>query len=246
MTVKFHLLTIFPRFFDSYLTHSLVAKGLEKNLFSVKIHDLRDYTHDVHRSVDDLPYGGGSGMVFRPEPLTEAIEKLRGDFKKGRVIYLSCQGPLFRQEKARQLAKDYEEILFVCGRYEGIDQRVIDSVIDEEISIGDYVLAGGEIPALVVMDALIRLIPGVVGKPDSLTEESFEAGLLEYPHYTRPELFRGREVPRILRSGHHREIRLWRLQEAIKKTLKNRPDLLEKQEFPLEIRSLIDKIKSES
>lgn len=244
MVKQFHLLTIFPGFFDSYLANSLVAKGLEKNLFSVKVHNLRDYAHDPHRTVDDLPYGGGSGMIFRPEPLMEAIETIRGDFKKGRVIYLSCQGQLFCQKKARQLAEDYEEILLICGRYEGIDQRVIDSMVDEEISVGDYVLAGGEVPALVVMDALIRLIPGVVGKPESLTEESFEEGLLEYPHYTRPEVFRGLEVPSILRSGHHREIRLWRLQEAIKKTLRNRPDLIEKQEFPLEIRGLIDKIKS--
>jgi len=239
MLKRFDILTIFPAFFDSYLSQSLVGKALEKKLFEAKTHNLRDWAKDKHRMVDDLPYGGGEGMVFSPEPLTEAIAAIRAPYRKGRAIYLSCQGSLFNQKRARRLFQDYEEILLICGRYEGIDQRAIDSAVDEEISIGDYVLSGGEAAAVVVMDALIRLIPGVVGKPGSLTDESFETGLLEYPHYTRPELFKGMKVPDVLLSGNHAQIRKWRIEEAVKKTLKNRPDLIEKEEFSIEIEKVI-------
>ncbi|MFO1518449.1 MAG: tRNA (guanosine(37)-N1)-methyltransferase TrmD [bacterium] len=245
MLKKFDLLTIFPKFFDSYLSQSLVGKALEKKLFEVAVHNLREWTRDKHRAVDDVPYGGGEGMVFRPEPLTEAILSLKSRYQKGRVIYLSCQGRLFDQEYAKKLYQDWDELLLVCGRYEGIDQRVIDTVIDEEVSIGDYVLAGGEVPAMVVMDALIRLIPGVLGKSASLEEESFEWGLLEYPHYTRPEVFQDRAVPSVLLSGNHAQIREWRLEQAIRKTLKVRPDLVEKKDLSEEILRLIRLIQSE-
>lgn len=225
---RFDLLTLFPQFFDSYLSHSLVGKALEKKLFEVGVYHLRDWAKDRHRSVDDVPYGGGDGMVFRPEPLIEAIEEIRMPAPRARVIYLSCRGKLFNQKIAYEMNEKYDQILFVCGRYEGIDERVIESVVDEEISIGDYVLAGGEVAAMAVMDAVIRLIPGVMGKAGSLKEESFEGGLLEYPHYTRPEVYRGMRVPPVLLSGNHEEIRKWRLEQSIKKTLQVRPDLMEK------------------
>jgi tRNA (guanine37-N1)-methyltransferase len=241
MLKRFDILTIFPHFFDSYLSQSLVAKGLEKKLFEVEVHNLRDWAHDPHRSVDDLPYGGGPGMVFRPEPLTEAIGQIRSKNSKGRVIYLSCQGTLFNQKYAKRLMNEFDEILLVCGRYEGIDQRVVETVIDEEVSVGDYVLAGGEVASLVVLDTLIRLIPDVVGRSDSLQEESFEWGLLEYPHYTRPEVFKERAVPSVLLSGNHAEIRKWRLEQALQKTLSKRRDLLEKNDLSEEIIKMIAK-----
>lgn len=243
MISRFDVLTIFPHFFDSYLSESLVEKALARGLFQAQVHDLRKWSHDKHKAVDDLPYGGGPGMIFRPEPLTEAIQEIKQNHKKSKVIYLSCQGTLFNQKKAKSLAHDCEEILLVCGRYEGIDYRVIESLVDEEISVGDYVLAGGEVPALVVMDAIIRLIPGVIGKPESLDEESIEWGLLEYPHYTRPETFQGKSVPPVLLSGNHAEIKRWRLKKALEMTLQRRPELLESNDFPEEIRKEIEAIK---
>jgi len=239
MVKVFDLLTIFPKIFDSYLSQSLVYKAIQKKLIECRVHDLRKWATDKHHTVDDIPYGGGAGMVFKPEPLFEAIQEIRSSHKNGKVIYLSCQGSLLNQKKVKELSSNSEEILFVCGRYEGIDQRVIDEVIDEEISIGDYVLSGGEVPALVVMDSLIRLIPGVIGKAVSLEEESFETGLLEYPHYTRPELFRDRPVPAVLLSGNHSEIRRWRLEKAVEKTVQKRADLLEKYQYPEEIQKMI-------
>ncbi len=244
MIHSFDILTIFPRFFDSYLSESLVEKALARKIFEVRVHDLRHWAHDKHKTVDDLAYGGGPGMVFRAEPLFEGIEEIKKNHRKGRVIYLSCQGALFNQQKAKSLLHDYEEILLVCGRYEGIDHRVIESCVDEEISIGDYILAGGEVPALVLMDSLIRLIPGVVGKAQSLEEESIEWGLLEYPHYTRPENFKGREVPAVLLSGNHAQIRRWRLQKALETTLQRRPDLLKAADFSSDLRKEIEKLKS--
>ncbi len=243
MLHRFDILSIFPHFFDSYLSESLVEKALARKIFEVKVHDLRTWAHDKHKRVDDLPFGGGPGMVFRPEPLTESIREIRQNYKKGKVIYLSCRGSLFNQQKAKSLLEECEEILLVCGRYEGIDQRVIESEIEEEISVGDFILAGGEVPALVVMDALIRLIPGVIGKAASLEEESIEWGLLEYPHYTRPESFQGKEVPKVLLSGNHAEIRRWRLEKALELTLQRRPELLEKADFPKEIRAEIEKMR---
>ncbi len=226
MSKAFHLLTIFPDFFHSYLSQSLVGKALQKKLFEVEVHNLRKWSVGPHRKVDEEPYGGGEGMIFRPEPLTDSIEEIRKPFSKGRVIYLSCQGRRFDQAYARELFASYDQFLLVCGRYEGIDQRVIDTVIDEEISIGDYVLAGGEMAAMVLMDVLIRFIPGVLGKPASLEEESHEWGMLEYPQYTRPEEFRGRRVPEVLLSGNHEKIRQWRQEKAMEKTLRVRPDLI--------------------
>lgn len=182
-------------------------------------------------------------MVLKPEPLVHAIEEVKSKFSNGRVVYLSCQGPLFHQRKARSLLQEYREILFVCGRYEGIDERAIEIAIDEELSIGDYVLFGGEAAAIVVLETLIRLIPGVMGKAESQSEESFEQGLLEYPQYTRPEEFRGLQVPEVLLSGNHAQIRQWRVRQAIEKTARVRPELLERSGLPPEIQQEIQKRK---
>ncbi len=245
MLTRIDLLTLFPGFFDSYKTQSLVGKAIQQGLVEIHPHLLRDWAHNRHRSVDDLPYGGGEGMVFRPEPLTEAISDLKSRYGSNRVIYLSCRGRPLQQKRAKEIVQEYERLLLVCGRYEGIDQRVIEASIDEEISIGDYVLSGGEPAALVLMDALIRLIPGVIGKPASLSEESFESGLLEYPHYTRPEIFEGKAVPEVLLSGNHKAIRGWRMRQAILKTLDTRPDLIEKGSFSPEIQKMIEEVKKD-
>jgi len=221
------ILSLFPDSLKPYLQSSLLGKAIEQELVQVGLHDLRSYSEDKHRRVDDDTYGGGEGMVLKPEPLVKAIESLRSGYQKGRVIYLSPQGRRMDQALVRELGA-YQEILLVCGRYEGIDQRVLDSWIDEEVSLGDFVLFGGELPALALVEALVRLIPGAVGKAGSLTEESFEDGLLEYPHYTRPEVFQGHKVPEILLQGNHAQIRQWRREQALKNTFQKRPDLLAK------------------
>jgi tRNA (guanine37-N1)-methyltransferase len=225
MTRRFDILTLFPESLRHYLEASLLGKGAEKGLVEFRLHQLRDYAADKHRRVDDEVYGGGDGMVLKPEPLARAIEAIRKDYQKGRVIYLSPQGRRLTQNLVRELAA-YEEILLVCGRYEGVDERVLEGWIDEEISLGDFVLCGGELAALSLAEAIARLTPGVVGKPGSLVEESFADGLLEYPQYTRPEQFAGREVPAVLLSGHHQEIQKWRRREALRWTYQKRPDLL--------------------
>lgn len=228
MLKKIEILTIFPNFFDSYLQQSLVGKALQKNLVSVQVQNLRDFSQDKHKRVDDSPYGGGAGMVLSPAPLAAAIQDYKLREPEGRVIYLTPQGPLLKQEKVKSWVSDFENILLICGRYEGIDQRIVDKYVDEEVSIGDYILSGGEVAAQVVVDACLRLIPGVIGKEESLQEESIEWGLLEYPHYTRPEVFEGLTVPEALLSGNHEKIRKWRLDQALEKTRVRRPDLLDK------------------
>lgn len=225
MSKRFDILTLFPEGLRAYLAASLLGKAAEKGLVDFRLHDLRDYTSDKHRKVDDEVYGGGEGMVLKPEPLVRAIEAIRKDYRKGRVIYLSPQGRRLTQAVLKELG-GYEEILLVCGRYEGIDERALEGWVDEEISVGDFVLCGGELPALALVEGLTRLVPGVVGKANSLVEESFADGLLEYPHYTRPEHFAGRDVPAVLLNGNHREIQKWRRQQALKRTYQKRPDLL--------------------
>ncbi|MBF0492804.1 MAG: tRNA (guanosine(37)-N1)-methyltransferase TrmD [Deltaproteobacteria bacterium] len=228
MLKKIEILTIFPHFFDSYLQQSLVGKALQKKLFSVLVQDLRLFTQNKHKRVDDSPYGGGAGMVLSPAPLAAAIQDYKQREAGGRLIYLTPQGPLLKQEKIKSWVSDFENILLICGRYEGIDQRIIDKYVDEEISIGDYILSGGEVAAQVVIDACLRLIPGVIGKEESLQEESIEWGLLEYPHYTRPEVFEDLPVPETLLSGNPKKIKAWRLEQALEKTRIRRPDLLDK------------------
>jgi tRNA (guanine37-N1)-methyltransferase len=225
--VRFHLLTIFPDFFSGPLAHGVVARARDAGKLEVSIHDLRQWTHDRHRTVDDRVFGGGAGMLMKPAPIFEAVEEiLPARDARQRVVLLTPQGPLFTQATARRYA-DYEELVLICGRYEGVDERVAEHLADEELSIGDYVLSGGELAAAVVIDATARLLPGVLGNDESAVDESFEQqGLLDYPQWTRPADFRGWKVPEVLQSGNHAEIKRWRSEAARAKTMRNRPDLL--------------------
>jgi tRNA (guanine37-N1)-methyltransferase len=225
--VTFHVVTLFPEFFEGPLKHGVVSRAIGSGIVSVKIYNLRDWTHDRHKTVDDRPFGGGEGMLLKPEPLFEAVESVFPErTERQRVILLSAQGVRFDQAAARRLA-DYDEVLFICGRYEGVDERVAEHLVDEELSIGDYVLSGGELAAAVVMDAVARLRPGVLGNEDSALFESFsEPGLLDCPQYTRPAEFRGWKAPEVLLGGNHEQIRKWRREAALEKTTRLRPDLL--------------------
>lgn len=247
--MRFDIITIFPDFFTGPLDYGIVRRAREAGLIEAHVHDLREFTHDRHRTVDDRPFGGGEGMVMKPEPLFEAVESLPGDASAGTgaetaIVLLSAAGKLFLQQTARRFAK-LERIVLLCGRYEGVDERVAEHLATDEISIGDFVLSGGELAAAMVLDAVTRLIPGALGNEDSAVNESFSEiaeaatpnapsresgfgsrGILDYPHYTRPQTFRGWEVPEVLMSGNHEEIRRWRRQQAIEKTRRNRPDLL--------------------
>lgn len=221
--LKFDIITIFPNMFQPLLAESIMKRAQQKRKVAIRVHDLRDYTKDKHRSVDDRPFGGGPGMVLRPEPIFAALKKIKGA-RQAKVILTTPAGKPFRQKTARDLAKE-KNLIILCGHYEGIDQRVMKWV-DEGISIGDYVLTGGELPAMVLVDAITRLIPGVLGKAESLHSETFENNLLEYPHYTRPAHFRGMKVPAVLLSGNHKNIDAWRKNQALARTKKFRPDLL--------------------
>jgi tRNA (guanine37-N1)-methyltransferase len=230
--MTFRILTIFPDFFQGPFQYGVVAKAAEAGLIQIHIHDLRTWTHDRHRTVDDRPFGGGEGMLLKPAPIFEAVESIWPERTPNqRVILLSAQGKRFDQEAARRLS-DYDEIFLICGRYEGVDERVAEHLADEELSIGDFVLSGGELGAALVVDCVARLLAGVLGNEDSALQESFseaglEAGLLDCPQYTRPAEFRSWKVPEVLLSGNHEEIRNWRRQAARHKTAKNRPDLLQ-------------------
>jgi tRNA (guanine37-N1)-methyltransferase len=221
--MRVDILTIFPEIFDGPLRASLLGRAIEAGLVDVRVTDIREHAHDRHRQVDDEPFGGGPGMIMKPEPIFAAVESLGTDPK--RTILLSPAGRRLDQALVRELAGE-PWLVLVCGRYEGVDERVVEGLPAEEISIGDYVLSGGEIPALVVLEAVTRLVPGVVGRGESLARESFEDGLLDHPHYTRPRGFRGRQVPEVLLSGDHRRIEEWRRAAAQEKTKRNRPDLL--------------------
>lgn len=222
--MKIDVLTLFPGMFPGPLDESIIKRACESGRLQLGVHDLRDYTHDRHRTVDDRPFGGGPGMLLKPEPLFEAVEALRGE--KTRVILTSPAGRPFRQEIARELAGE-KHVLLVCGSYEGFDERVRQSLADDEISIGDYVLTNGALPAMVIVDAVTRLLPGVLGDDESSQDESFSGCLLEYPQYTRPAEFRGMNVPEVLLSGDHAAIEKWRREQATVQTRQRRPDLLE-------------------
>jgi tRNA (guanine37-N1)-methyltransferase len=224
---RIDILTAFPAMFEGPLTQSLLGKARQNGLIDLRIHDLRDYSADKHRKIDDRPFGGGPGMVLQAEPIYQALKAVRANGKRGakpRVIYLSPQGRVLTQKRAQEIAES-AWIILVCGHYEGIDERV-SRWIDEEVSIGDYVLTGGELPAMVLADAVLRWVPGVVKEMESVRSDSFQNGLLDYPHYTRPALWRGKKVPPVLLSGDHEQIRQWRSEQARKATIKKRPDLV--------------------
>jgi tRNA (guanine37-N1)-methyltransferase len=228
--MKFHLLTIFPEFFEGPFRHGVVARAAQAGALEIHLHDLRNWTHDLHRTVDDRPFGGGEGMLLKPEPIFSAVEtiwpgKTKGQPEGKKVILLSAQGRRFTQKVARELSAQ-NELLFICGRYEGVDERVAEHLADEELSIGDYVLSGGELAAAVIIDSVARLLPGVLGNSESSLNESFEDGILDCPQWTRPADFRGWKVPDPLLGGNHAEIRKWRKQMAVEKTKRLRPDLL--------------------
>lgn len=241
----FDIITIFPSIFHAYLSEGILKRAIKMGLVNIRVHNLRDYTVDRHKSVDDYPYGGGPGMVMKPEPFFRAIKAIKADGIESCTIMLSPQGDLFNQSTAVALSGMNKRFILLCGRYEAIDERVRDALVDMELSIGDYVLTGGELPALVIIDSVVRLLPGVLGDQESLREESFTWGILDYPHYTRPPEYEGLRVPDILLSGHHEEIARWRRKEALKRTLRRRPDLLEKAELSELDRKLILEIKEE-
>jgi tRNA (guanine37-N1)-methyltransferase len=239
--LQLYVLTIFPEILVSPLQESILKRAQEKRLVQVDLHDLRQYTTDLHRTTDDDPYGGGPGMIMKVEPLVHGIEKLRAEVPNLHTVLTCPQGHLFTQPRARELACK-EALLFVCGRYGGVDDRV-RAYVDEEISIGDYVLTGGELAALVIMDAIIRLVPGVLGNESSAGDDSFEEALLDAPQYTRPRVFRGQPVPEVLLSGNHQQIRRWRRREALKRTLQRRPELLQPAGLDQEDRALLKAIQ---
>ncbi len=272
--MRFDILTIFPDFFTGVFSHGVLRRAIANGQVSVACHDLRDFTHDRHRTVDDRPFGGGEGMVLKPEPITEALESLgltpkgERDPQKQCVVLLSAQGAKFTQAVARELAK-VERVVLICGRYEGVDERVNELHCDRELSIGDYVLSGGELGAAVIVDATMRLLPGVLGNEASSAFESFgptqeelhglfspeegapplsmhgAGGLLDYPHYTRPAEFRGLTVPEVLSGGNHEQIRRWRRERTLEKTLRNRPDLLEHAELSEEDRKFLRRLRKD-
>jgi tRNA (guanine37-N1)-methyltransferase len=223
--LRFDIVTLFPDFFTSALASGLLGKALAKEIAEVVFTNPRDFTTDKHHRVDDEPYGGGVGMVIKPEPLFAAVESLP-ILPRREVIFVTPQGQPLRQDLLKQLAHNYDQLVILCGHYEGIDERVVEHLVTKEISLGDFVLTCGEIPALALLNGVIRLLPGTVAKVDSLTEESFEAGLLDYPHYTRPAEFRGWAVPPVLLSGNHQQIQAWRRQQQLQRTQQRRPDLL--------------------
>ena len=270
--MKFEILTIFPDFFRGPLDYGIVRRAREAELIEILIHDLRNFTHDRHRTVDDRPFGGGEGMVLKPEPIFEALESLKvarreervGEDARESVVLLSPQGRMFTQSVAQEMM-GLERVIFVCGRYEGVDERVVEHLADREISVGDFVLSGGELGAAIIIDTMTRLVPGALGNAASSQQESFttsgesaprqegeppsstcgSGGLLDYPHYTRPAEFRGMQVPEVLVNGNHDEIRKWRRRCALRKTLRNRPDLLRAVELSDEDRKLLREIERE-
>ena len=226
--MRFHVMTLFPDMINNAMNTSITGRAIESGVLSINAVDIRDYTLDKHKRVDDYPYGGGAGMVMQAQPVVDCYKAIvkDNDIKKPRVIFLTPQGRTFNQEIARELAKE-EDLIFLCGHYEGIDERALELIVTDNISIGDYVLTGGEMPAMIMMDCISRLVPGVLGNESSASDESFSDGLLEYPQYTRPETFEGKTVPEVLLSGHHANINKWRHEMSLERTKERRPDLYE-------------------
>jgi len=246
--MRFDIFTILPEVFPPYLESSILQRARQRGLIDIYIHNIRDYTHDRHHMTDDTPYGGGGGMVMKPEPIFEAVESVLGPLPASHqpsapIILLTPQGRVFNQRVAEELSQ-YERIALICGRYEGVDERIREHLVTDEISIGDYVLTGGELPALIMIDALSRLIPGVLGDPDGAQDDSHSTGLLEYPHYTRPPEFRGWSVPEVLLSGDHGKIERWRREQALLRTFTRRPDMLEKANLSKEDKEFVEALKS--
>ena len=235
------ILTLFPGLFQGFLESSILARAIARGIVVVRLVDIRDFAVDKHHVCDDAAYGGGPGMVMKPEPIAAALEA--SSAPGARVVYLTPAGRRFTQKVAEELAGE-AELTLLCGRYEGIDQRVIDAFVTDELSVGDYVLSGGEVAAMALVDAIARLVPGVI-TGESLEEESFSGGLLEYPHYTRPEEFRGMKVPEVLLSGHHEKIRQWRLRKSVEKTMRHRPELLDSESLPEEAQEIVRRIRRE-
>ena len=248
--MRIDILTLFPQMFQDPFSVGILKRAIDQKLIQVNIHNIRDYTHDKHHTVDDYAYGGGAGMVLKPEPIFEAVESVKSDIsleeaKALPIILLTPQGRLFHQQIAQELS-GYSHLILICGRYEGVDERVREHLVTEEISIGDYVLSGGELAAMVVVEAVVRLLPGVLGSEASALDDSHTTGLLEYPQYTRPDVYRGWAVPDVLLSGNHAQIDKWRRHQSILRTLKRRPELLGKADLSLEERQLIERLKEES
>jgi tRNA (guanine37-N1)-methyltransferase len=241
--IRFDILSVFPGMFTSAFECSLLKKAQEKNLIEIQVHDIRHYAQDRHRMTDDAPYGGGGGMVMKVEPIDRALQAVAPDRNQALVVLLTPQGETFRQKIAEELAA-YSRIVLICGHYEGLDERVRAQLVDCEISIGDYVLTGGELPAMIIVDAVARLVPGVLGNADSAATDSFSTGLLEYPQYTRPAEYGNWKVPDVLISGHHREIDQWRRRESLRRTLARRPDLLLQADLSADDLAMIEAIKS--
>lgn len=241
--MKIHVLSLFPDMFSGVFGASILKKAQEKGAVELAVTDIREYSENKHKQVDDYPYGGGAGMVLKPEPMFNAVEAIT-EGRKPRVILMCPQGERFTQKKAEELAKE-EDLVFLCGHYEGYDERIREYLVTDEISIGDFVLTGGELPAMTVIDAIVRLLPGVLGQEDSHIQDSFSTGLLEHPHYTRPADFRGMTVPDVLLSGNHAKIEAWREEQSFKRTLERRPDLLEVLDLSEKQLKILEKIKSE-
>ena len=238
--IRFDVLTIFPEMFHSPLNFSLIQKAREKGLIGVEVHDIREYAEDRHRMTDDYPYGGGGGMVMKVEPIARALDAVLSENEEDCVVLLTPQGEKFSQEMAEEMAR-LSRIVLICGHYEGVDERVREHLVNREVSIGDFVLTGGELPALVMIDAISRMVPEVLGNRESARQDSFSSGLLEYPQYTRPRSFRGWEVPEVLLSGNHRELETWRRTESLRRTYLRKPELLERADLSEDDRKILSR-----
>lgn len=241
--MQFDVFTLLPEVFPPYLDSSILKRARERNLVDVRLHNIRDYARDKHRTTDDIPYGGGGGMVMKTEPIFEAVESVLGAAPKIPIILLTPQGRVFNQALAQELSQ-HAHLALICGRYEGVDERIRRHLVNDEISVGDYVLTGGELPALTLIDAVVRLLPDALGDPGGAEDDSHAMGLLEYPHYTRPAEFRGWRAPEILLSGDHAKIDQWRREQALERTFRKRPDMLAKASLSAEDKKFIDTLQS--